>query len=927
MAQGKAPQDFKGTASGGGNEYSITFTGPDWAKEATQALINKKLGSIDKKLNPGGGLGKMLKAALDKNTDAIKSLQGQQKKDNTKDDKTDANTKKHQNKTQKAEEALQKSTTSMDEGIAELIKLSKQNSNSSGGGGMLGDLKVGFSPLAMMGQMVMKVIKKLAGFVGAIASAAGAVALFVGKQLMKTFNLMNDSLSNGTAGLVGAYTDGATNIATQASLAGLSLKEFTEALQETSEEIMVLGAEGYRDLRNATRDVAGGLFDMGYNNEQMTKLLGREISIRARMGMRLDAAGTNLTGNVVEVARTLRNVGKAAGIAEEDLYERAKLEDETNTLIAARARELGDDGISELQTSIRKLSIKMVGLSPTYASSITNPLINAVITGAIGLDEGFTDLVTVFPGLVDSMDMAQTDILNSGKITDSTINSIMESLVDTTEDEFNRARQLALMTRSQTAIQAVNFASEARARRSLLSDLTTDGDSMRNISVISAQADTFFDMMKAPFENSIMQFTMGMLGVSSTGEGANFGTILTNLSFMVEDFLAIIPGFRDMFVGSGFFARLNKSIEAYFTAGTGEERAEASERLQNLFVEFVDTISARIGDAAKAGVLGDMIANMFRNLMDQIVLAIYEGSDGRIFKESAGEAYIRAGRFNEAKKMNDMGLLFGGTEGAGAKHGVHGIYDQFIANEQTMADRFGVDTRFISSANSHAMNDPAKREKYIEYALEQNSHMDRRDVETMIRSAQEMRAEMFEMARQYGLTEMVDIDGRGTMVERGLTYDQMVERFKAGDQNVMEFLQNYAQNKRSINRSLQTVDYATFDPTKDTIAGDTKDGQIVDRLGFVADTIVGRFSGTDGIMAGQAFKQTVTQMIANKDIDISDGIDRDESELVAAAVAETYKKIQTDPKMKTDNKINLLIAAMERLIIKIDDGDGKGATT
>ena len=106
MAQGKAPQDFKGTASGGGNEYSITFTGPDWAKEATQALINKKLGSIDKKLNAKGGLGAMLKAALDNNTDAIKDLKGQQTKDNKGDNTSQDETKKHQSKTQKAADDL-----------------------------------------------------------------------------------------------------------------------------------------------------------------------------------------------------------------------------------------------------------------------------------------------------------------------------------------------------------------------------------------------------------------------------------------------------------------------------------------------------------------------------------------------------------------------------------------------------------------------------------------------------------------------------------------------------------------------------------------------------------------------------------------------------------------------------------------------------
>ena len=158
--------------------------------------------------------------------------------------------------------------------------------------------------------------------------------------------------------------------------------------------------------------------------------------------------------------------------------------------------------------------MKMVGLSPTYAHEITSPLINAIITGAVGLDDGFTELVVAMPGLTNAMNLAQQDITNSGKITDSTINEIMHSLADTTDEEFNRAKQLALMTRSQSAIQAVNFASEVRARRSLINDLTTDGDTARNVATISAQADVFFDMMKAPFENAITQFTICLLYTS-----------------------------------------------------------------------------------------------------------------------------------------------------------------------------------------------------------------------------------------------------------------------------------------------------------------------------------------------------------------------------------------------------------------------------
>lgn len=922
MAQGKAPQDFKGTASGGGNEYSITFTGPDWAKEATQAMIDKKLGSIDKKLNPSGGLGKMLKAALERNTKAIQALQGQQKKDNTNDDQHQANTKKHQNKTQKAEEALQKSTTSMDEGIAELIKLGQNNQGGGGDGGdalgMLRNLGGRISPLAMFGQMIMKTIKKLAGFVGAIASAAGAVALFIGKQLMKTFNLMNDSLSNGTAGLVGAYTDGSTNIATQASLAGLSLKEFTEALQETSEEIMVLGAEGYRDLRNATRDMAGGLFDMGYQNEEMTKLLGREISIRARLGMRLDAEGTNLSGNVVEVARTLRNVGKAAGIAEEELYERAKLEDETNTLIAARARELGDAGISELQTSIRKLSIKMVGLSPTYAGAITSPLVNAVITGAVGLDEGFTDLVTVFPGLVDSMDMAQSDIVNSGKITDSTINNIMESLMTTTNDEFDRARQLALMTRSQTAIQAVNFASEARARKALLNDLTSDGDRARNISLISAQADTFFDMMKAPFENAIMQFTMGILGVSTTGEGVNFGAVIKAFSIQVQDFVENLPLIGDLFQGTGFFARFNEAIDAYFTAGSGQDRADAAERLNNLITKTIDDISAKIGQDMKENNLGKIVSDFFRKLIDDITLSIYEATDGRFMKQQAGMAYIRQGRMNEAREMNDKGLFFGGGKGKGAKHGIEGFFQEILDTRNAGADQFGVTTDEFMKASgvTDETMDDFKEQMMDRYK------MDAFTVETLVQAARENRTEIARYLKEFGLFEAV---GGGNVTAAKLT-----ELFKDNDPRINAFLQDYANNMKSTNETFTTYSRADFGNTQGYGGDDmgTLPGysEVSGTLDSTIDKIKRDVGGADGLAAARSFRQSVINLAKDGQIDLTDGIQRSEIDAIKRDVDERLtSRFDKDTYGEDTAMQRSLLNALERLIVKIEDGSGAGA--
>ena len=902
---------------GEGRQTSIEL--PEWALEATQAKCFAKLEKVAKSLAKGGdnyNLLKDVKLAIDGNAEAINKLASNSKK--TGKTSTTTNNKSNQNDTGKAADALADAAKGQNNALMKLKKLADKNKTSDGGNILTG-LAGKAGPFAIMGNMIGKVVGVLAKFVGAIVAATVAVATFIGTQLMKVFNLMNDSLSDGTAGIIGALTTGSTNIATQASLAGLGLRTFTEALQESSEEIAVLGAEGYKDLRNATRDMTDGLFDMGFKNDEITKLLGREISIRARLGMRLDAEGTNLATDVVKVAKHLREIGAAAGISAEELYARSKLDDETNSLIAARAREFGDDGISALQTSIRILSLKMVGISPTYASAITTPLVNAVITGAVGLDDNFTELVSVFPGLVKSFDMAKNDINNSGELSANTIENIMSSLVDTTDEEFKRAKQLALMTRNQTAIQAVNFASEARARRSLISDVTKAGSefSGRNIAVISAQADTFFDMMKAPFENAVTQFTMGVLGVSSTGEGANFGTLITKFSYLVEDFLASTKLFGDLFVGSGFFARFNKQIEAYFDAGTGTERADAAKALQNMFIEAIDKFSASIGDASKQGVLGQMITNMFRNLMDQIVLAIYEGSDGRFFKESAGEAYIRAGRFNEARAMNDKGLVFGGTEGQGAHHGVVGLFDQYMNNEAAMADKFGIKTLdFQKVGNPMLDTDPKKRTKLITDLKKKYPHMTDKDIEVLFKAAGEMRGEMTEMMRQYDLLSKVTYNGR---VYEQINIDDLAQRFKDGDRKLDQFLQYYAQNKNIVNSGLQESTFADFNPaTNSVVGGVTMLPEAINQLDVTIDTVRNHM-GSNGITAGTVFKSVVTELIRSTKINVNDGIDDREKQVIQSAVQAAFLEAtngnMTDPDTKAN--IDMLIASMNRLTFQI----------
>ena len=95
------------------------------------------------------------------------------------------------------------------------------------------------------------------------------ITTLIGREFLN-FNL-NDSLAEGTGLIVGAFTDEPANIGEEASKAGLSIKEFGEALARNSEEIIVLGTEGFRQPLNQVVDiykVVCMIWDLLKNNQK-----------------------------------------------------------------------------------------------------------------------------------------------------------------------------------------------------------------------------------------------------------------------------------------------------------------------------------------------------------------------------------------------------------------------------------------------------------------------------------------------------------------------------------------------------------------------------------------------------------------------------------------------------------------------------------
>lgn len=802
------------TGKGPEGEFSIDL--PNWARETTQVKIDKKLGDLNKNFkNLPKNMQSAFESALKKNVGALNQIANQNKKEATATAKRDQAEQRHRNQTQQAEAALLNATLQNAQAIQDLEKITNQNNV---GGGSLANLVSKAGPFGKIFQLLTKSFGMLAGVIQGVATAALGLGTFIASQLMKTFNMLNRSLSDGTGMLMGAFTDSTVNVAAEAARAGMSLSEFTDALAENSEEIRVLGTEGFRELRNAVRDNIGGMFDLGYSQEEITTLLGREISIRQRLGMRLDIAGSQLEDDVVLTSRELRSVANAAGVNAEVLYQAAKLTDETNTLISARARQFGDEGISDLFTSIRQLSLRISGLAPTFGSQITSPLVNAMVTGAIGLDEEFTQLVTVFPGLVDAFETGRADIMAGGKLTEESIDSIMESLVDTTDEQFERAKMLALMTRNQTAIQAVNFANEVRAREKLLDAINDQSvaDRIRDAATINQQVSQFFDILKAPFETFIPNFLLSVLGVSSTGTDLSLASVIEKFTELASKFVVDLPVFGKFFDGS-FFGDLNQAVTAYFDPNaTSADRERARARINELVTQTISDIGKGFNEMLAEGTLMKTITEFFRNMMDEIIIAISEGTKGRFFGEAAIGAYARQGDFG---RMQDAqyGLFGGGYAGKA-------ITNQMKDLQKDVAAVFGVNLDDLETYMIHG-----RKEGNIK-------NLSENELIEAVKAMNELNDYMF------GLVENADVfrqyTGQNKKGKKGtvVNYDKLQKALEAGNLDVQKLATELFVADSALNAipgslgyrdNLKPIDFATpSGPGRSFLTPDTVEGYI-----------------------------------------------------------------------------------------------------
>ena len=136
------------TYQGQGPDGDFSIDLPAWATEATQAKVLKQLDNMNKNFkNLPKDMGTAFKDALKGHAVALKDLNTQTKKQTQNQKKKTDLDKKHQSKTQKAQDALVQQMFGNAQALKEIENLTKKNAGA--GGGSLLDLAGKAGPLVL----------------------------------------------------------------------------------------------------------------------------------------------------------------------------------------------------------------------------------------------------------------------------------------------------------------------------------------------------------------------------------------------------------------------------------------------------------------------------------------------------------------------------------------------------------------------------------------------------------------------------------------------------------------------------------------------------------------------------------------------------------------------------------------------------------
>ena len=430
---------------------------PAWATEATQKTIADSLKGI-------GSSADKIEALLQLQSKGIKQLvktgkEGDKEladlfervnKDNNKH--ATSQTKQSKAATDTINNGLDQLTKIQSDGVNQLSQLNKetaqQNKDLDKILDQLNDSGSGLMSFASGGSKIFGALGLvLDGLIGGIKILGGvilSVASYIGKEFMDTFNILNNSLKQGTGGIIG-LTQGVDNVATAANLAGMSLEEFADFAAANSKILRTLSASGFADLYSKTLLASNGLLDLGMTADDAVESVMNELEYRRRFGIVLSQSTLELQSGLIRSARELRVFANAVGISEADLRQQAEIQEQHIDLMAGQAKAMGKNE-SEMENMINAAQRTSRVLAAIGGEDLINPLFESISKGATGLSDEFVEMVAKHEGVVlepyrDILGISTIGIgrnLEDGGITDVELNYIGKTLEDILEQGLTR---------------------------------------------------------------------------------------------------------------------------------------------------------------------------------------------------------------------------------------------------------------------------------------------------------------------------------------------------------------------------------------------------------------------------------------------------------------------------------------------------------
>ena len=684
---------------------------PAWATEATQKNMQtllKGLGTSSQKIEAILRLQlKGYKETTEKTADGNKEIQKLLKV-------LDSNDKKEQKEDKAANKAMENAIKELnnltEDSLTQLGKLGKNTNDQSdnlnkilkdlnnSGDGIMSFASAGGFALGGFAKAVMGVTK----IMGALGLAVLGALKYIGSSFVDTFKILNNSLSEGTGGILGLTTN-IENVARSANLAGMSLDEFATFAQANSKILRILGAENFANLYSTTLLTTNGLLAMGMTADDSVESIMTELEYRRKFGLVLNQNSQQLQTSLLRSARELRIFANAVGMSEADLRNESQIREDNIDLMQSQVKAMGGNTM-ELVNSSQTISR---ALGAVGGQNLVDPIFEAISKGATGLS---TDLITLGQNMPQLITMIENEAARFDRGA-GTLNA------DLGFDLIRLLRNTTLQQRTQLNAMAQAGIDGAAD----LNNMLKKAQALSEEAIVSMRKDlnskdlSVLDVFnRLGFVANQVTATLGDLGKTFALDFLGFGRTLDengNATFNFRQGVESMTKNIRKFAGNvfGYNSPITDSFDSLATyidnlfqpQKANESDANYQARLDDARTMFVSTISdfsiklARdLQEQIKQGTLFGSIKNFFKSFFEDLVVAINDATGGVLFDNAAHD--IQAKRFLSGELTNQQFADYTGKLSGEERRAIGD--NLFRKQVQEEGDRLGINQKLSHAA-------------------------------------------------------------------------------------------------------------------------------------------------------------------------------------------------------------------------------------